>query len=404
MNTLGWAVVAMVAFFLHEGVVTAALVRRLGRRSAAALRYLCLALLLLAVTFAGPAVLARVVSVLAPAEPAVTPFVPRGDRFLAGALVAQRPVFPFPEVPSPGEISRWQTRVLDSLRTDVGIGVEMVPPSVPVRVLGSERVGDLTRTMVVFRTWDGAEIPAYVHGPSTAGGARPALLVIPGHGAGIVATSGRVADYQHATALELARAGYVTLTPELRGFGMLGGSTGPNHRAVALTAIEAGTSYKAVTVKDLGFALSALASWPGVDGNRLGVVGTSLGGELAVLLGAVDSRVRAVLSHSYGGLLGPATVDVEAIDEEEQTPHGCHTVPGSNRILLQEDWARLVAPKPLLVVRGDDNTPQQFGAFVLAVRRAYEGRGAVDRFAAVREPGGHEFYLEPSLRFLKQWL
>jgi fermentation-respiration switch protein FrsA (DUF1100 family) len=137
---------------------------------------------------------------------------------------------------------------------------------------------------------------------------------------------------------------------------------------------------------------------------RLAVAGTSLGGELAVLLGASDQRVRVVLSHSYGGSVGPVTVQQGEVDEAGQTPHGCHTIPGSNRILLLEDWARLVAPRPLLVVRGDRNTPRDSSAFREAVGEAYTAHGAADRFVMSIEQGAHEFYLEPSVRFLARWL
>ena len=49
---------------------------------------------------------------------------------------------------------------------------------------------------------------------------RPALLVFPGHGT-IAQTAGLKRSYQRANALELARAGFVTATMELRGFGWL---------------------------------------------------------------------------------------------------------------------------------------------------------------------------------------
>ncbi len=132
------------------------------------------------------------------------------------------------------------------------------------------------------------------------------MLVVPGHGDGARSTAGVVPDdYQHAAALALARHGFVTLTPELRGFGMLAPKGVPTHRAVAAGALESGTSYKAVVVKDLARALTVLQRWPGVDASRVGVAGASLGGELAVLLGVLDERVKVVASQSYGGAIGP---------------------------------------------------------------------------------------------------
>jgi len=122
------------------------------------------------------------------------------------------------------------------------------------------------------------------------------------------------------------------------------------------------------------------------------------------LLGALDPRIRVVLSHSYGGTVGPLTIQDDEPDDAQQTPHGCHTIPGVNRILVQEDWARLVAPRPLLVVRGDRNTPADSAAFEKRVREAYAAHGVGDRFLLEMAPGGHEFYLEPSVKFLARWL
>ncbi len=178
----------------------------------------------------------------------------------------------------------------------------------------------------------------------------------------------------------------------------------PTHRAVAFSALESGTSYKAVVIKDLARALTVLEGWPSVDPGRLGVAGASLGGELAVLLGVLDPRVRVVASQSYGGATGPTGGPREGDDGSKQTPHGCHTMPGVNAIVWQEDWFRLLAPRPVLVSRGKRNTPREADAFVKAVRPAFDVAGAADRFAFGVEDGGHEFFVAPVVRFLEAWL
>jgi hypothetical protein len=123
-----------------------------------------------------------------------------------------------------------------------------------------------------------------------------------------------------------------------------------------------------------------------------------------VLLAGLDPRVRATVSNSYGGVVG-ADGEVDSVtDESRQTPHGCHTVPGINRIVMQEDWARLVSPRPLLMVRGTNNHPASTEEFRKLIASSYASAGAADRFDVALEQGAHEFYLEPTVRFLRRFL
>ncbi|BCS33189.1 hypothetical protein TBR22_A24160 [Luteitalea sp. TBR-22] len=326
-----------------------------------------------------------------------------GDPFLVRQAEAQVPVHPYPEGRGREAIEAWQRETRDAVRARARFAVAADQPS-EVTVVSREAVGDVTRTLVTFRAADGTPLPAFVHEP-TRGGRRAGILVVPGHGRGARATAGMVGkDYQHGAALELARRGFVTITPELRGFGLLSSTGAPMHRAVAATALQSGTFYKAVVVDDLGRALTVLSRWQGVDPARLGVAGASLGGEIAVMLAVVDDRVRVVASQSYGGDTGPARVAGNDDDEAEQTPHGCHTFPGINTLLWQEDWFRLLAPRAVLVSRGRTNTPRKADAFKVIVGRAYADVGQADRFTFAVEPGGHEFFVEPVAAFFERWL
>jgi dienelactone hydrolase len=397
MRSLMWGLVGAAAILAHE-----VLAWRAGARlSLRLLRLTALTVALVAAVAVGPRVAALLSELTRGGKESIEPRPIAGDPFFAKALARLSPEHPFPTEPTAAAVERWRSSVLAALATTVGLTA--VDGATPATVkVHAEESGGVRRTLIEFPSWDGTTIPAYVLEPV----GRPvkgAVLVVPGHGNGIRATAGLIEDYQHHHALALAQNGYITLTPELRGFGYLARDGQPNHRGVASAAIESGTSYKALVVKDLGLALTVLARWPGVDGSRLAVSGTSLGGELAVLLGVLDSRVRVVMSHSYGGQVGGEEA-FDGIDDSEQTPHGCHTIPGINRILEQQDWLRLVAPRPLLVVRGNRNTPGAAATARQDVGDAFRALGAAERFSLESVPGGHEFYLEPTLRFLQRWL
>ena len=76
-----------------------------------------------------------------------------------------------------------------------------------------------------------------------------------------------------------AEQGYIVLMPLMRGWG--GGHN------------DCGLSQSA----DIARAVEWLASQPGVDPDRIGLVGFSFGGQVALLTGALSRRVKAIVSY-----------------------------------------------------------------------------------------------------------
>jgi pimeloyl-ACP methyl ester carboxylesterase len=81
--------------------------------------------------------------------------------------------------------------------------------------------------------------------------------------------------------------GYVTLRFDMRG---CGDSEGERGRVICLEQVE-----------DTRNALTYLAQHPAVDGKRIGVIGSSFGGAVAVYAGGIDDRVAAVISNGGWG-------------------------------------------------------------------------------------------------------
>jgi pimeloyl-ACP methyl ester carboxylesterase len=110
---------------------------------------------------------------------------------------------------------------------------------------------------------------------------RPAFLVL--HGFGSNKESGNVLR----PAEILGSLGYVTLAFDMRG---CGASEGEKARVICLEQVE-----------DTSSALTFLATHPNVDPDRIGVIGTSFGGAVAVYSGGVDPRIAAVISNGGWG-------------------------------------------------------------------------------------------------------
>jgi uncharacterized protein len=128
---------------------------------------------------------------------------------------------------------------------------------------------------------------------------RAAFLVL--HGFGSNKDSGNVM----APVKVLNDLGYVTLRFDMRGCGKSEGEFG---RIICLEQVE-----------DTSSALTFLSRHPNVDPQRIGVIGTSFGGAVAVYAGGVDERLAAVISNGGWG-------------DGERKFRGQHTTP--------EAWAK----------------------------------------------------------------
>ena len=110
---------------------------------------------------------------------------------------------------------------------------------------------------------------------------RPAFLVL--HGFGSNNTSSNVMQPTKV----LGDLGYVTLRFDMRGCGDSEGELG---RVICLEQVE-----------DTGNALTFLAKHPAVDPDRIGVIGSSFGGAVAVYAGGVDRASRRSISNGGWG-------------------------------------------------------------------------------------------------------
>ena len=110
---------------------------------------------------------------------------------------------------------------------------------------------------------------------------RAAFLVL--HGFGSNKNSSNVMQPTKV----LSDLGYVTLGFDMRG---CGASEGEHGTLICLEQVE-----------DTRNALTFLAKHPAVDPDRIGVIGSSFGGAVAVYAGGVDERVAAVISNGGWG-------------------------------------------------------------------------------------------------------
>src|SRR5258706_8905379 len=141
----------------------------------------------------------------------------------------------------------------------------------------------MTEQAVTFPS-AGLKLSGVVHVP---GGLKPserrgAFLVLHGFG------SNKPSSNTMAPTKVLSDLGYVVLRFDMRG---CGDSEGEFGRVICLEQVE-----------DTRNALTFVAQHPAVNPARIGLIGSSFGGAVAVYTGGVDQSVAAVISH--GGLGG----------------------------------------------------------------------------------------------------
>ncbi|HEY2135491.1 MAG TPA: alpha/beta hydrolase [Xanthobacteraceae bacterium] len=130
-------------------------------------------------------------------------------------------------------------------------------------------------------TSNGLKLAGTIRLPAGARERRPAFIVL--HGFGSNMNSNNVLE----PCAMLEKLGYVTLRFDMPG---CGASEGEKGRLICLEQVAATSD-----------ALTFLAKHPGVEGDRIALIGSSFGAAVAVYTGAVDERVAAAISSGGWG-------------------------------------------------------------------------------------------------------
>jgi cephalosporin-C deacetylase len=137
---------------------------------------------------------------------------------------------------------------------------------------------------VSYLSLHGVRVYGWLTVPRNRPGPYPALLDLPGYATGIV----------HPNAW-YTRLGYATLSIQVRGYEVDRESYPPDNSSYVTLGIESPETYvyREIICHCLR-GVDLLAGRPEVDSTRIGVVGGSQGGGLALLTAGLDSRVRMV--------------------------------------------------------------------------------------------------------------
>jgi len=256
------------------------------------------------------------------------------------------------------EAKAWQNDVraklvarlkLDDLLRDKR-AIPLEPRRLSTADKGSYRVEELE-----INATHGRRIRIIATTPVSQDGPRPAVVCIGGHGSDLYS------PYDPNTVAK--DAGKAKAERIYRGFGTALAAKG--YVTVSTTVSqhevrETGRLLMGERLWDLMRCVDYLESLPQVDKTRIGCAGLSLGGEMAMWLGAMDERIAATVSAGF----------LTTMDHMEQNHSMCWKFDGLRESVDYADIYALTAPRPLQCQNGLLEPPSQF--YVPLARQAME--------------------------------
>jgi cephalosporin-C deacetylase-like acetyl esterase len=291
------------------------------------------------------------------------------------------------------------------------------PVPLDVRVEWTATGDGYHETRFRFMAEAGQEVPAHLLVPAGAREPVPVLVCLQGHNSGMHISLGQSRsevdrediasgrDY----AVQVVRKGWAALAIEQRGFGervdarpeaFRHGVDRPCHHLTA-TALLRGRTLLGERVWDVARAIDALASFPGLDLARIGCVGDSTGGTITFFAACMDPRIAVAMPVAYVSSFRRSLLEHDHCED--------HYLPGFLRYFELGDLAALIAPRPLLVVAGQEDIAFPIEGAHEAYDRIseiYAWLGAGDRCRLIVGPEGHRFYPDlawPAFEELSGW-
>ncbi len=277
--------------------------------------------------------------------------------------------------------------------------------------------GNLIRERVVLDSEPFMSVPCQVlrRKDMKADGSNPAILCSHGHGPfGKDPVAGMRSSPQHEQNIQannynygkqMAEAGFLTISPDLRGFGERNDGQDPfpgrdscnvNFVKGALLGLWTLTG----NIWDMQCCIDYLQTRPEVDPERIGMMGLSQGGTMTTFTTALDTRIKAADIICY---VNPWS----GFGIRDANFCGSQIVPFIHQYFDTHDIAGLIAPRPLLMEMGIYDTCFYMEDTVKGlhgVQRIYTAAGAADNLWSDIHPGPHSFGGNVAFDFFKQYL
>jgi len=238
--------------------------------------------------------------------------------------------------------------------------------------------GDYSLREIEINSTPNRKIRVFLTIPDESPATWPAVVCIHGHGGQALSVYDKNSPY-NGFAHDLACSGYVTIA----GF------------VSQHEVYEDGMILMGERLWDLIRCVDYLESLNVVDKDRIGCAGLSLGGEMAMWLGGMDTRIKATVSCGF----------LTTMDHMEVNHCMCWKFPGLRTLVDYADIYSLTAPRALMCQNGLKEPESQF--FVPLAREAlkeiepiYKDLGKPENIELLVHPEGHVVDMPGLLFFL----
>jgi hypothetical protein len=321
---------------------------------------------------------------------------------------------------TPADFSTWKAEALPKVLATLGDAPPKVDPDPELLAEWEERDLIRQRWIIDVQPYLSATLRVNIPKGLTNGEKRPAILCCHGHGQfGKEPVMGNqttpelrqeIADHGYNYGEVMAQKGFVTYAIDWIGFGERNDSRKPNHLSVAgsrdwcnlyyLHATMFGMTSLSINVAHGKAATDVVSVMPNVDAGRLGVMGLSGGGTMTLWMTLCDERFRASEIMCYSDLWW-------AFGMRDINYCGMQVAPGLFKLVDLPDLQGLIAPRPLLITIGANDTCFKVDTAMQCFRQLaaiYEAAGAADRLQLDLHPGEHGWAGNKSEAFFRSHL
>lgn len=286
------------------------------------------------------------------------------------------------------EALAWQKKARPRLQKLLGDFPKVSGP-VKSRVLEERTFPGYTQTKLEMELFPGLLSIAFYLLPNDRPKRGPAVVALPGHGNSV---EDLIGDHAEGYALECARAGLPTLALEQIAFGERRHDLAIREKPEGGTAcivpagaaLMLGRTLLGYRVVEARRALDWLSARPEVDPKRLGMTGSSGGGNTTFFTACLEPRLGAALINGYFNTFYGSVYSIYHCTD--------NFVPGILGWFEMPDLVGLIAPRPLFVMQGDRDPLFPLASFRQAVKKAkeiYEVFGVPERMGTHVFPGEH---------------
>ena len=304
------------------------------------------------------------------------------------------------------EMTDWRRKLTGTLRKLTGYDTMIKTPLNP-RVTDEVEFRDYTRQRVEIQTEPGLIMPMFVLIPKRADPPYRAIIAPHGHGSGgkfavagcreMPRIAAAIRKYNYAYGQRFAKAGFLTLCPDARGFGER--QEEPDRSDILSCscqwlnnmALPLGQTVTGMWTWDLHRLLDYVQTRSDVKPDRIGCAGLSGGGHQTLWATALDKRIRCAVISGY--LYGYKESLLEMF-----TNCSCNYVPHLYEYADMGDIAALIAPRPLLIETGTMDPLngasglKNVSSQVHIIRKAYRLLQAEKNLKHVIFQGSHRWY------------